>query len=335
MIRKVLLLLGALSLCAFSGCGGSNGSPDGNNLDDGRDGSGHDFDPGQGFPVEVPVGAKACSVFYEGRSALVEYHLRAQAAFRAGSYTLPKDKGQSFDLDLIESVTFGPDRVPATRVSVGSCRYSYEGDALNGAHRWDCGFEWTAGATPIHLVWKPEVWVTDGQPYQDRFVFDEEYLSYPVLTGGIDDAVDPADLMQFASCTYARAPNYRLKFTWANGDSTFLDERIWNTPLFGYVGETTPANLVRAEVMIAGSSRVETDYFKLVYAGGHHNWFEKYLVILDPPMGDVHAVYCEDTGDYGMDAPKEQLYLGADLDILNPLRRSTLDHNQVEMTPAP
>ena len=69
-----------------------------------------------------------------------------------------------------------------------------------------------------------------------------------------------------------------------------------------------------AEASVGATTRQVGAYFDLVYAAFHHNWSEQYLVLLDPPVGDVHALLLQDP-DYN-DPPVELSYLGETMNVL-------------------
>ncbi len=179
----------------------------------------------------------------------------------------------------------------------------------------------------MRIQYKVSFWTVDGVVQQsDRVVFAEPEITYPMIEGFIGPGSDyNTEQIQFGSCELLGLGLHRLTFNWANNDVLILDQPSWNRPIWnypGYAGETSPSNLIRAEVTIAGSTREISDYYQLVYAAEHHNWFEEYLVILDPPIGDVHAVYTIDTGLEGTGNPEELLYLNDSLDLANPIQTS-------------
>jgi hypothetical protein len=59
-----------------------------------------------------------------------------------------------------------------------------------------------------------------------------------------------------------------------------------------------------------------TDYFHLAYGADMHNYLERFLVVLDPPLGDVHGLHMKE-GESGS-ADEVQL-LDAALDPAQPL----------------
>jgi len=78
-----------------------------------------------------------------------------------------------------------------------------------------------------------------------------------------------------------------------------------------------PVGLVRAEVRLDGQDQAIDDYFRLAYGADLHNFNERYLVVLDPPLGEIHGVYFAETNEN--DPPGTAALLGADLDPEQPL----------------
>jgi hypothetical protein len=56
-----------------------------------------------------------------------------------------------------------------------------------------------------------------------------------------------------------------------------------------------PAAIVRAEVNLDGEQRIVEDYFQTAYGADLHNFNERYLAVLDPPIGSIHGIHFEET----------------------------------------
>jgi hypothetical protein len=243
-----------------------------------------------------------------------------------GAHRLPTNL-RSFPIDFVQEVEFGPRRLPGTPEGEGSCAYAPEG----GAHGYDCNQTFLVDGTPLRINYHLQF--SDGA---EPVLFDQEYSAYPMMEGFLGPGEDYlTEQIQFADCTQDYYSTWEITFEWENGDQTVFHQPGWNRPLHfpGYVGETSPSNLVWAQVTLGGETREVSDYFHLVYAARHHNWGEEYLVILDPPVGDVHGLYCMDSGDIGTDPPEFLYYLGADLDPANPLDTTGYTSHQVEQLP--
>jgi hypothetical protein len=78
-------------------------------------------------------------------------------------------------------------------------------------------------------------------------------------------------------------------------------------------GETACLFLTGARLQIGDHQAEVTDRLGLIYSGSHHNWFDNYLILLDPPAGDVHALLAVAPGVPGEPRDAAFVYLGADL----------------------
>lgn len=58
-------------------------------------------------------------------------------------------------------------------------------------------------------------------------------------------------------------------------------------------GETSCLFLTGAQVQIDTFQQAVDDRLALVYVGSHHNWYDEYLILLDPPAGSTHAVWVD------------------------------------------
>ena len=94
---------------------------------------------------------------------------------------------------------------------------------------------------------------------------------------------------------------------------TFVPGRLDLPARAGSLG----ADLI-AEILMADSSRTQSDYWRLVFAADHHNWDRRYWVFLDPPIDDVHAVEIREETRITRQPAVFRL-LGADLRVIREL----------------
>jgi hypothetical protein len=58
-------------------------------------------------------------------------------------------------------------------------------------------------------------------------------------------------------------------------------------------GETNCLFLTGAQVQMGSFQQSVDDRLRLVYVGSHHNWYDEYLILLDPPAGDTQAIWID------------------------------------------
>jgi hypothetical protein len=118
------------------------------------------------------------------------------------------------------------------------------------------------------------------------------------------------DSISFAGAGYPGLPLYRRDVQ-GGGERLEFDYRLLRIL---EPSRTGPANLVAARLWLAEGIREVTGYWHLVYAAEFHNEFQRFRVILDPPLGDVHAV--EFYERFGQDNPARVDIRGAGMELL-------------------
>src|SRR5262249_17451081 len=102
---------------------------------------------------------------------------------------------------------------------------------------------------------------------------DPAAITWPINPYGIYCEVnfpnDPPGLDRHTPllpCDLTHLPLYTVDVDFATGDSVHLEERFQDLD-----EGTGPADLVKADVNLAGESRTVENYWHLVYTAGHHN----------------------------------------------------------------
>jgi hypothetical protein len=73
---------------------------------------------------------------------------------------------------------------------------------------------------------------------------------------------------------------------------------------------------VAADLRLAEGRRRVTEPRRLTYDALRHNWSEEYLVVLDPPLADAHAVLVHNEGTNAPEGPYTVTLLDASLQAL-------------------
>ena len=136
---------------------------------------------------------------------------------------------------------------------------------------------------PIELRWELSL-----PPDGGGFLFAEPFLGdhFGAMLG--DPAATTQDVLtQLGSCTSESLEPWRVRGALADGGGFQIAYRY--QPPFAGSGPLFPT---RGEVTLGGQTAVVDDYFRLVYAGEHHNWNNQYWVLFATPVTyRGHAVH--------------------------------------------
>jgi hypothetical protein len=148
--------------------------------------------------------------------------------------------------------------------------------------------------------------------------FGADFQPMGILGDGSDYLTE---VQLFGSCSYPDLPLWVIQAEMEGGDTVTLHKRYQEPG-----GGSGPAVIVWAEVALDGVVHTTEDPFQLVYAAFHHNFDQDYLVILDPPHDDVHAVLFEHVWEW--QAPTDMIYLDQGMSELR--RAAVIQYSEVE-----
>jgi hypothetical protein len=310
-MRRAVLIL-ALVAAACNGGGQKPDGADGDGVDAGDNGTTEEF------RLVFSEGARACGVFVDYRPWQEELELLGMLHFRPQTVSLPIDQA-SFVADLIEEVEFGPGRVVPAPKGPGAFDYEFQdwGDPQNGCHHYEFRQSFDLEGWDFWIIMGVDFCLNDGIPFREEIQIGEDFSDQIYQLSGV-----VADQHQrYAPCEYRDLTLFIITAEVQGGDRAVLHKRH-EIPMAG----SGPCNIVHAEVIVDGQSRAVDDYFLLVYAAEHHNWNENYAVLLDPPVGEVHAVLLQEHNLW--QPPEQMIYLDADL---QEIRRTDLQsYDEVE-----
>ncbi len=256
--------------------------------------------------VQVPTATAVCGHFMEGRSAAVELARKARVTVAARTIDLPRGAGNHTVPALFGPGELGPDRAAITPAAA-TATYQVVVQPSFVQHIYTQRYSSPAG--PIELRW--EVPLPEGG---GGFRFAEPYLSdyFGAMLGEAAATTQDA-LTQLGSCTAETLERWRARGTLSDGGDFRIDYRY--QPPFAGSGPLFPT---RAEVTLGGQTAVVDDYFRLVYAGEHHNWNNQYWVLFAAPVTyrghPVHGLWLDEAafsseldGAYTLDAARQPL----------------------------
>lgn len=228
---------------------------------------------------------------------------------RPGSYSLPRKVGTSASEALIERVLFGPERkVWNPRSAEGTLEAAFSGGRYQ---TWDYNFlvplvqdnQLAQGSLRIQVwsetgTWPRELPMDPVDPFLT--------VAGEIRIGPGDDILSEAQ--RFALCGLPDPARLITAMTAGEpGDRVDLEIRKGpGGPTLAScfaVGMTDCLFLTRAEVRIGNHQNVIEDRFDLIYVGDHHNFFEKFLIRLKPPTGEVAALLVIGPGFNGPPEP--------------------------------
>ena len=230
--------------------------------------------------VVVPTATRVCGHFWEGRSLAAELARKVRIEVAAATVELPHAPGVYTVASVFGPGELGPDRVPITPAA--TARY----EVIHHPNDFIQRIYTQAYATPtgpIELRWELYLPETGG-----GFRLAEPYLTtYFGAILGAPGSTTSDDYSQLNSCAPDSLEPWRARGQLADGGSFQVDFR-YQPPQAG----SGPLFPVRGTVTLDGATAVVDDYFRLVYAGEHHNWNNNYWVLFAAPLTyRGHAVH--------------------------------------------
>jgi hypothetical protein len=269
--------------------GGAGDDRDPGDVDTGDTVAQPDYDPEQSFLLNIPAGTRLCFGFCQERTWRQALDMIGLIDLTSGYYVLPRQEG-FHQAEMIDQVIFGPEHwvlLPTAAAGEVQAEYqaSWEGEWLY-TFKKDFTYQGEIYHLEVHFYirndgsgWPGELVVKSGD------YFFETTAMLAIRDG--DPAIDEAQA--FGLCDLPEGTLYTA--TTASGDRVVMDVRggpYMNSCLAA--GETSCLFLTGAQVQLGAFQQEVSDRLRLVYVGSHHNWYDEYLILLDPPAGDSHAV---------------------------------------------
>jgi hypothetical protein len=248
-----------------------------------------DHDPQSSFLLIIPPGSSLHTVFCEGRTWQEEYQMQGRIDLVPGAYVLPRTEGP-LEGDLVAGVVFGPDQIPAQVNGPGS----FEAISYYGSWQYLFRQEYLLGNEPYHLqvmIWFESYFWENGWPAQ---VTLEGEFAATWCTARADLGASSGwceERQNFCFHDLSMMPGVDHQGTTASGDQVLVEIR--HARACQVAGNTGCEEVDRAELSLGGVQRVVDDPAALIYSAGHHNVDQKYLLLLDEPIGDTAAVLVE------------------------------------------
>lgn len=233
----------------------------------------------------IPDGTDLCGQFAENRMVPGEIAAKVRLDLVAGSHPLPAQVGVT-SLTLFSGGELGVDRRPLASLGPGSL----ETTSFQGTLSYTYTQQLAAGSDTVDLTW---------MIYRagETIVLREPALTDEVyLYGTINAAMMlPDSQIAGGSCDAAGLHLYFIEGETSAGDVFRLEYRH-QLPFAG----SGPLVLTGAEILLGGAMIEVRDYFRLVYAGVHHNWDNQFVVIFDQPISymghDVYGIWIDEPG---------------------------------------
>ncbi len=243
------------------------------------------------YRLVIPEGLEAAGSYLLNRPIDVEQELLSYLVFKSGGYLLDANS-PSFSGDLIETLWIGGPGQEASAQGPGTFTLSVKENPTDGSRFYR--YTYTQRFDSIFGTYEITIDNLDFDAASDAetITFDEQYMSYAAaalmglkMSGVLTDGPDYYKELSFGSVTYGALPLHLITVEGEGGEKVELDYRRLRIPnAYG------PANLLGARVWINEGSQAVDDYWRLVYRADIHNTGQRFRVLLDPPLGDVHAV---------------------------------------------
>ena len=325
MMKKVLLLVlvllvGSCSSNGSSDAGIGDGDPGKDGAADGGDGNGDgygDLDLGDDFGLVIPAGTRVCSQAVVSGSAwdiFGEYATKGRVTFKEGVFRLPREE-ESFSLDWIEKVELGPDRTEPVPQGGGTFTRTIEGTADDGIYRYEYMQAYDFEGQSYTLTFKTAFVVSGGVAGTQVKTFDDAFIStaedFATMDFSLAGEYQDGRTHVFTTCVHNLYRDVPYDITVENGDTLHMDQKFRTGDMY----KICPAELVGAEFVRGQERREVDDFFRLAYVAGQHNWFQKFIIMFDQPVGTAHGLLMDETG---MTSGAEQMqYLDADLNVID------------------
>lgn len=256
--------------------------------------------------IEIPAALSVCGHFMEGRETAVEYARKTRLAIAAGTVELPRAVGVHTVPAIFGAGEQGPTHAALTPAATTA---RYEIVQHPGFTQRIYTQRYTSPAGELELRWEPQLPGTGG-----GFRFEEPYVTrYFGAMLGPSRSIDRDAFAQLGSCTAIDYEPWRLRGTLADGGSFGLDFRY--QPPFAGSGPLFPT---RGEVTLGTTTTIVDDYFRVVYAGEHHNWNNQFWILFASPVTyrghAVHGLWLDEQpttsaldGAYTLDANQQPL----------------------------
>ncbi len=291
----LLMMMFAVAGCLSSGSAGiDDGGSDGANLDGDSDGGGDigtkpDFDPESEFLLFIPPETSLCFGFAEGRDWRQELAMVGKIDLKPGYYILPRQSA-GFSLELVERIVFGPDHqdlVPSA--DLAQVEPVFQDWGLYGQWSYFARKNYTGSGESYRLqVQLTVVKVYDQWPAEVELGAQPEAVvaTAELLIGPGEKSLD--EIQRFGLCALEESSRRLFTADTMAAEHLVLDVR---QGLYGdsclSTGETECLFFTRAELRLNEGLIDISDRLRLVYVGSHHNWNDRFLILLEPAIGDA------------------------------------------------
>jgi hypothetical protein len=214
--------------------------------------------------LDVPEGTMLCAVPGGNGSPSETFAALMQTMVIAGEYPLAIENTTPYTLPLCMRGQDGPLPTPPS----GTLRYMMFTIGDTTYRQWWADRSLPDGTLSFRIA---------GASTDDRIAIEPERS--PLSSTSVDIAINGTVPAQLFECGGPVTEVFQV--THARGSVT-MSVRVVGMGIAG----GAPYGLLRsASGSLDGQSFVQSDYFDLVYIGGHHGWTHRFLVRLEEPIG--------------------------------------------------
>jgi len=257
--------------------------------------------------VEIPAALAVCGQFWEGRELVTELANKARVEVAARVLELPRGLGTSTVPAIFGAGELGGERAALTPVGT-TARYQVFQPSPGYTTRLYTQ-DFTVDGAPYQLQWAIPVPEEGGGFVLTDVNADHHFDAHLGPTGSMTND----RLSRLGSCTNSTLESWQRVGTLAGGDGFTIDFRFAQ-PLAG----SGPLFVTGGAVTLGGATATVDDYFRLVYAGQHHNWNNQFWVLFAEPLTyaghPVHGLWLDEAdftptldAAYTLDAERQPL----------------------------
>ncbi len=230
--------------------------------------------------IVVPTELALCGHFMENRSSEDELASKVRLTIAATTFAVPHEAGDHVVPALVGAGEVSADRGALTPIGPTA---SYEVGVPQAGY---VSRVYTQELARGDARYRLRFGVEEGGALLDDFVSRGTYALF--------EALDPSTplVAQLGSCTGSTLEPWQIRGDLPDGGRFTIDYGYWPR-FYG----SSPMFMTRGEVTLGGETAVVTDYFRLVYAGHHHNWNNQFWILFEQPLTyaghEVHGLWLD------------------------------------------
>ncbi len=285
--------------------------------------------------LRVPKDTRMAGMFVMGRTIEQEHQLLSMLHFNAGVHSLPVEAGE-YEFSLIEKVELGPEAAALNATEAGQLYVEAFDIPMNGEilrYQYEQEFWSNADRNERLTIRIQGLGVLNENKIRYEITLDKPLMVDTLNVRGEFGDSRQSDYIDYSWTEYDEESIILNEYLMEDGQAVRLYKRY--LPRFFGMG-VAHANLVFAQVKIAGGERYQSDYWKLVYAAKAHCSDEKFWVLFDEPVGEAYGVaVLTESILQNLEVSADVYLLDKNLQHLRKIEVTSRDKREVDAIPDP